>query len=144
MSTRHIAAIVRWLLGGLLLYSGFAKLGDPYSQALLIAGYRLLSAQAAQILAVTLPWIELLAGALLVLGLWTRPAAMCAAILMAAFALASTQALARGLNIECGCFDPSSGHRLTALSIVLQAACLTGAIALTWLEAGIPARKKTG
>ena len=51
-----------------------------------------------------LPFVEIVLGVLLVLGLFTRPAAIVSTLLMVAFIIGISQAWARGLTIDCGCF----------------------------------------
>jgi uncharacterized membrane protein YkgB len=53
---------------------------------------------------VILPWVELVAGLLLLFGVWTREAALVVAALLLAFNLAAVSVLARGIDVEnCGC-----------------------------------------
>ena len=56
------------------------------------------------ILGVTLPWIEIGAGLLLILGVAVRQTAIFSGFLMLIFIIAIAQAWARGLSIDCGCF----------------------------------------
>ncbi len=134
MNRSHFQLVLRVFLGGFLLATGFMKLGDASAFARLIANYRMLPAQANQLLAVTIPWVEVLVGALLILGIWLRPAAIAATLLFAAFAVGGTQALARGLHIECGCFDPASGQPLSPVSLAIQAGGLTAAVIIALLQ----------
>jgi uncharacterized membrane protein YphA (DoxX/SURF4 family) len=56
------------------------------------------------LVAVTLPWIELLAGLLLVAGVWRRESALVIALLLVVFLVAAASVLARGIDVEnCGC-----------------------------------------
>ena len=51
-----------------------------------------------------LPWVELLAGSLLILGVWKREAALVIALMLCIFLGAATSVLARGIDVEnCGC-----------------------------------------
>lgn len=131
--------LARWALalalGGLLGYVGIAKLADPQGFAMELAGYRLLPAQANQTLAVILPWLELLCGAALVLGLWVRAAAMVSGALMLIFAAAVVTALARGLDISCGCFGTAHAARIGLQTLALQVGCLAAAWGV-WRLAG--------
>lgn len=52
----------------------------------------------------TIPIAELLVGVALVLGLWTRAAALVYVLLLAAFTAGVMSVISRGLNITCGCF----------------------------------------
>ena len=54
--------------------------------------------------AITLPWIEIVAGVLLVIGLWARAAAFMCVGMNVVFIIAIISALRRGLDISCGCF----------------------------------------
>ena len=70
-----------------------------------------------KVMAITLPWVELLCALLLLANHWTESALLILAALMLAFTVATGQAWLRGLNITCGCFDLSLlglGHRFEA------------------------------
>lgn len=54
------------------------------------------------------PWIELVAGLALLLGIWARAAASIFAGLLILFIVLIVQALARGLDVNCGCFGKLS------------------------------------
>jgi uncharacterized membrane protein YphA (DoxX/SURF4 family) len=98
---------IRVLLGGLLLLAGGLKVGHPTELAANIAGFRLLSPAIVGPLALALPYIELLLGAYLVAGLFTRVVAAVAAVQFLSYAAALGSALARHIPATCGCFGPS-------------------------------------
>ncbi len=59
---------------------------------------------ASNVVAVTLPWIEIVAGLLLVAGAWKREAALVIALLLVVFLVAAGSVMARGIDVEnCGC-----------------------------------------
>ena len=58
----------------------------------------------ANLLGLILPPIEIVIGALLILGALTRVMAALGGFTMVIFIIAIAQAWARGLNIDCGCF----------------------------------------
>jgi uncharacterized membrane protein YphA (DoxX/SURF4 family) len=58
----------------------------------------------ANFLGIVVPFFELAVGILLVIGAGVRISAALSALLMIAFMIAITQAWARGLSIDCGCF----------------------------------------
>jgi putative oxidoreductase len=76
------------------------------------------------LVAMTLPWIELVAALALILGVRARSGAMVAAALMAAFTLAVLIAMARGLDIECGCFGTADGTRVGIVKFLENGAML--------------------
>jgi len=59
---------------------------------------------AAQLLAIALPWWELVAGILLVVRLWECPAAALSTMLFASFAGVTAWSWGQGRGFDCGCF----------------------------------------
>lgn len=100
-------AAARVVLGGLFVWAACTKLPDLSLFAEEIANYRLLPPALVPLAAATLPGIELAAGAALVLGVWTRAAALVLDALLAAFVGGLSQALLRGIDLRCGCFGGS-------------------------------------
>ncbi len=78
---------------------------DPPAFAHMIYNYKLAPGWAINALAITLPWVELLAGLALILGTWKRDAAALIGLMLLAFIAAVGVNLARGHAIDCGCFD---------------------------------------
>lgn len=97
--------IVRLVLGGIFLYAGFSKVGDPTAFAGAIASYRILPYFANYLVASVLPWLEVLCGLLLIADYRTRAAASCIATLNLVFMAALLSTIVRGLDIDCGCFS---------------------------------------
>ena len=94
----------RLLLGGVLLYAGLAKIGDPDASIRAVKAYRLLPGQAAEVVGAALPMVEVAVGLLVLVGLATRVAAGSSAVLLSCFVAGMVSAWARGLRIDCGCF----------------------------------------
>jgi uncharacterized membrane protein YphA (DoxX/SURF4 family) len=139
-TTRTAAVLLaRLALGGVLFYAGFLKLKNGWQFAESIANFRMLPAQANQILAVVLPWVEVSAGALLVFGVWVRAAGILAGLMFAAFLVAISAALYRGLDIECGCFGTGAASRVGLHALAFDLLWLAAAGLVLWLtprEAG--------
>jgi putative oxidoreductase len=102
-----IVLVLRIALGAIFLFAGAAKVGHADLFAAQIAGFRLLPQPMVAPLAVTLPYLEILLGGYLVVGLFTRTAAWFAVALLAVFDLAVASAVVRGMTVSCGCFGPS-------------------------------------
>jgi putative oxidoreductase len=100
----------RLYLGGVFLFACFHKILDPSSFALDVATYEILPLPLVNLAALVLPFVELLAGVLLVLGLRTRAAALLILGMMAVFIAALASALSRGLEMSCGCFASAGGE----------------------------------
>jgi uncharacterized membrane protein YphA (DoxX/SURF4 family) len=110
--------ICQFVLGGLFVWAGLAKLGDPHSFADQVHNFRLVPVALENVVAMTLPWIELLAGLALITRIRARAGAATASILMAAFTLGVAIAFARGLDVECGCFGTADASRVGVLKLV--------------------------
>jgi uncharacterized membrane protein YphA (DoxX/SURF4 family) len=95
---------IRVYLGGVFVLASLYKIQEPYAFALNIATYRILPLHLVNLLAIVLPWLELIAGVFLIVGLWTRESALLILGMMAMFVTALAIALARGYEMSCGCF----------------------------------------
>jgi uncharacterized membrane protein YphA (DoxX/SURF4 family) len=108
-----IGLLARLVLGGVLLVAGYLKAFSPDKSMMAVRAYEVLPIWIANALGIILPWLEIGAGLLLIIGVGIRYAAAFGAALMMLFIIAIAQAWARGLSIDCGCFggggtiDPS-------------------------------------
>ena len=105
---------LRVALGVVFIAASIDKIQNPGAFAENIANYRILPYPLIHALAISLPWLEIVTGGLLVLGVWTRANAAIAFGLLLVFVFAISQALLRDLDISCGCFVTSpSAHKMT-------------------------------
>jgi uncharacterized membrane protein YphA (DoxX/SURF4 family) len=95
---------LRWYLGYVFLSACIHKIADPGSFAVDVATYDILPLSLVNLVAIALPWTELAAGLLLVVGFRTRAAAWMISGMMLMFLIALVIALNAGLDISCGCF----------------------------------------
>lgn len=117
----------RWLhrllglaLGGLFVYAAHAKLLDPRPLVTIIWGYRVLPPGPVNLMAIFMPWMELLVGLGLITGFKRRGAAVWATVLLSTFTLALLVNAIRGVNVACGCFSTSSEDVHNAWLLVLR------------------------
>jgi uncharacterized membrane protein YphA (DoxX/SURF4 family) len=115
---RPLLLVFRVVLGGLFIYAGVVKVVDPLGFAQDIRNYRLVGQSLAFVAAVVLPWLEILAGAFLVAGVWKRGAALIITGLLVFFIVLTLITIARGLDVECGCFGSLS--RRSGWGVVLE------------------------
>ena len=99
-----LTLVSRLILGGVLLVAGLLKVTHPAKSAMAVRAYEVLPIPVANFLGYALPWIEVGIALLLILGVAIKPAAMMGGFLMFLFIVAISQAWARGLTIDCGCF----------------------------------------
>lgn len=95
-------------LGGLFCLAAFKKLQDPQSFAEAIKGFRVVDHTEMGHLIVSaafvLPWVEMIAGVLLILGLWTRASALIAGLALGSFIAGLLSVIIRKLDANCSCF----------------------------------------
>lgn len=99
-----VGLLARLVLGVVLIVAGALKVGQLETSARAVRAYQLLPYDLAGYVGYGLPVLELAIGLLLVLGLFTRVAAVVGGLLMLAFVIGIASAWARGLSIDCGCF----------------------------------------
>lgn len=104
LTNRYLQTATRWLLGLIFIASALGKIADPAGFADSVAAYRLLPVQVVNVFALILPWVEALVGLSLLNGTPLGSAALLATILNVVFLAAVMSAMARGLDIDCGCF----------------------------------------
>ena len=102
---------VQIALGVIFIVAAVGKIADPPSFAHMIYNYRILPGGLINISALIMPWVELLAGLCLVIGVWTRPARWIITLMLVTFMIAITINLVRGNAIDCGCFDVSAANK---------------------------------
>jgi uncharacterized membrane protein YphA (DoxX/SURF4 family) len=129
---KYVLIIVRIILGGIFIYSAFTKITDLDYFVKSLYNYRLLPEESLNLFAVIIPWLEFIIGVFLVLGIFVRESAVLGSILMVVFIGAIAFAMARGLDIECGCFGTKDGGRVGLLRIIEDLAILLG---FMWLVA---------
>jgi uncharacterized membrane protein YphA (DoxX/SURF4 family) len=99
-----LALPMRWYLGYVFVIACLHKIAHPGLFAVDIATYGILPLSLVNLMAITLPWVELAAGGMLIAGFRARAAALMVVGMMVMFIVALGIALAQGLDLSCGCF----------------------------------------
>jgi uncharacterized membrane protein YphA (DoxX/SURF4 family) len=115
---KAVLVAFRIVLGGLFVYAGAVKALEPLDFAQNIRNYRLVGQSLSFVAALVLPWLEILAGAFLVAGIWRRGAALVISALLVFFILMTAVTMVRGLDVDCGCFGP--GVRKAGWGVILE------------------------
>jgi len=132
--------LLRLILGAFFVYASLDKIWSPAAFAKIVYQWQVVGPVPSNLVAVTLPWVELLAGLLLLAGVWKREAALVVALMLVVFLVAAGSVMARGIDVEnCGCVsvaktEPASafppawtkgvGWFLVARNLVLLGAAL--------------------
>ena len=128
---RPVVTLLRVGMGFLFILAALPKLQDPAAFAKSVENYQMLPVVAERVLALVLPPLELFVGVCLVVGLVDAGASLLVFLLMLVFTGAVGTALARGLDISCGCFDTEGGSKV-GLNKILENVGLTVAAFWVW------------
>jgi putative oxidoreductase len=120
LSDSKLVFLSRLILAGLFIYASYDKIFNPLSFAGIIHNYRLVGPSLINIPAIILPWIEFIAGALLIIGYKPRSADLIIGgmLIMYIFMLAITAH--RGINISCGCFSTAAGVKSNLILRIIE------------------------
>jgi uncharacterized membrane protein YphA (DoxX/SURF4 family) len=99
-----LALAARLYLGAIFVLASWHKIADPGAFAVDIATYQILPLVLVNPMAIVLPWVEMVAGLMLIVGFRTRAAALLIGAMMLMFTVAIAVAVSKGLDMSCGCF----------------------------------------
>lgn len=131
-ASEWIALLLRLVLGGVYIVAGAVKVPDPGKFAQSVANYRILPHELINSVAITLPWIEIVAGVFLILGFWLVASAWLINMMTTVFIVAIASAVARGLDIECGCFGTVGGRGVGLTAIAQDVGLLLCGLWIVW------------
>jgi uncharacterized membrane protein YphA (DoxX/SURF4 family) len=100
--------IAQLAIGVVFLWAALGKIGDMGEFARQVHNFHLSPLWSEHLIAMTLPWVELVAGLALLTGMRARAGAVVVLALMLVFTVAVGTAWARGLDFRCGCFGKGS------------------------------------
>jgi uncharacterized membrane protein YphA (DoxX/SURF4 family) len=106
------------VLGVVFIYASYDKLFHPQAFADIIYHYQILPDRFINAAAVFLPWLELLIGIFLMIGFWMPGTVIWCNLLLVVYIGALSFNLARGLDIDCGCFSIAGGRSINIGTIL--------------------------
>ena len=127
-----IPIISRLVLGFIFIYFSWDKIINPVLFANLVENYDMLPSELINIGVLVLPWIELIIGVCLILGVFMDTSALLSLLLLFLFIIMIFQAFLRGKSIDCGCLladisDVSAQNkRLHMIQRIIQDICFIG------------------
>jgi len=110
--------ILRFGFGILLIFSSYAKIIHPWEFSFDVENYRVVGEGLSRLTAVWLPYLELILALFLISGLWIKAVVVINYLLMQAFFVLVLQAYIRGLDINCGCFNPGGESTIGIIKIM--------------------------
>jgi uncharacterized membrane protein YphA (DoxX/SURF4 family) len=111
----RVQLLLRLALGAFFVYASLDKIWNPAAFAKIVYQWQVVGPVPSNLVAVTLPWVELLAGLLLIAGVWKRESALVIALLLVVFVVAAGSVMARGIDVSnCGCVSVAKAGPPTA------------------------------
>ncbi|MFN4769665.1 MAG: MauE/DoxX family redox-associated membrane protein [Candidatus Kapaibacterium sp.] len=122
----YLTVVARLIVGLVFVSYGIDKIITPKDFAHSILNYQILPPASVNIMALILPWVEVVAGVLLIVGIRIRASAFLCGLLLVTFVVAISTAMLRGLEINCGCSANSEpvGFKKIFEDIVYLALCV--------------------
>jgi len=118
LSNKYFLLACRIVLGIVFIFAAITKAYEPDGFAQSIANYKLIPFSMVNFLAIILPWIELSAALLLIFGISVKENSAILTTLLFVFIIAIAISLARGLDIDCGCFGTVDGTKVGVQKIL--------------------------
>lgn len=109
---KYLLLLLRLFLGFVFIFAAVSKVSDPLSFSKAIYNYKLMPDEFINFLALSISWIELVAGILLLFGISVKENSAILSGLLLVFIIAIGISVARGLNIDCGCFGTVGGTKV--------------------------------
>ncbi|MBZ5639142.1 MAG: hypothetical protein LAO51_10375 [Acidobacteriia bacterium] len=130
---RRTIRVGQIVIGLVFATASLSKIGDLPAFALQVHNFRIAPVWSENLIAMALPWVELVAALSLLLGVRPRAGAVVVTALMAGFTVGVILAMARGLDFECGCFGTADHTRVGAIKLLENLAMLgVSLVALRW------------
>jgi putative oxidoreductase len=119
LSNSWIEMAARWILGLTFIYASIHKIVTPADFAKIVYGYDLFPAVFINLIAIVIPFLELITGLALVSGLYPRSAAIIINALLLAYIIVLTVNLIRGHEFDCGCFSAAQSGYTSSPAVTL-------------------------
>ncbi len=116
----YLGLVARIVIGAVFIYASLDKISSPAEFARIVYNYHLLPGQLINLLAITMPWVELICGISVFLGIYKEGGILIIGFMLAVFAVSIGINLFRGVDLECGCFTVSSRAKSNSLGLLLR------------------------
>lgn len=114
-----IELAARWIIGLTFIYASLHKIISPADFAKIVYGYGLFPEVFINLIAIVIPFLELIAGLALIIGVYPRSAAMIINALLLAFVTVLAINLIRGHEFDCGCFSAGQSGYASSSEVTL-------------------------
>jgi hypothetical protein len=121
-----LTILARLAIAGVFVAAAIPKMIDPAGFAENVSNYHLLPAEMVGYAAIGVPVVEMVVALALVAGVEAKGAALVAAGMLLVFTAGMGQAMARGIDVSCGCFGSSTTTEIGLGPIVRNVALMLG------------------
>lgn len=134
--------IVRVALGALFVFAAWMKLRNPQAFADSVIAFKIFGSADHLVVLTTfvVPWLEMICGVLLLLGLWSRAAAIALFAQLLVFTAGVVSVLVRKMDVTCGCFGeyewPCTGA-ISGCHVIRNSVLLLASAILVWRGGGV-------
>jgi uncharacterized membrane protein YphA (DoxX/SURF4 family) len=130
---RILTLSARLILGGVFVYASFDKILHPAAFAGAVYNYQILPLGLINLTAIVLPCLELVLGIFLIINFWMPGTVAMCNLLLITFIGALLFNMARGLNINCGCFSTTAVESsMNVLTVLRDTSFLAMAVYLLY------------
>ncbi len=138
--SQFVLFLIKIVLGVTFVYASYHKINDPAAFAKVLYGYDLFPQLSINVIAIIIPFIELVAGFSLIFGFLPRSAIVILNGLLLGFILAIGFNLARGHEFDCGCFALKGENSNTSnINLLIRDILLFGAGIYYWMKTKVTA-----
>ena len=115
----NLPLVFRIILGGVFIYASYSKILDPAAFSENIHNFHITPTAVENLSALIIPWIELIVGVFLIMGVFLEGAATITTGMLIFFIIILSQAVFRGIDVHCGCFKSEADFGVTDLRFEL-------------------------
>jgi hypothetical protein len=101
---------LRLIIAGVFLYAAVPKILNPQEFYLNILGYNFIQGTPAKLVAIWLPWAELIAALGIIFNVWMQANLRLIQAMLSGFIILLILTLIRGIDADCGCFGSAGGQ----------------------------------
>ncbi|MFA7326553.1 MAG: MauE/DoxX family redox-associated membrane protein [Candidatus Kapaibacterium sp.] len=125
--------VIRTFIGILFIFFGVAKIAEPSQFANEIGNYGMTPDFITHLMALILPWAEMIVGVLLLFGIYQNENGLLATLMLIMFTFGVIFAFTSGLDINCGCSGGNAQQKVGWMKILenLGLILLTSIVTIT-------------
>lgn len=130
LTNQYFMFVLRLVIGVTFIYAALDKITHPDQFARIIYNYHMAPGQIINLFALFLPWLEMVTGIFVIIGFWEKASTLIIGGMLVMFIIALSNALIKGVNIECGCFSTTSRAKGPVQDLLFRDSLLLIACAL--------------